>query len=277
MPETTKIYVWFDCETTGLDPQFDTVLEVAWAFTDENLDLISPIYQRLTALSPAYQRSSYNMRKQVPPFDPTDLECWGEPAYFASPEAYKVVHAMHADSGLIEDFQTINPRRIVRDAAELSRLFLDTFADVEDSYEAGTEFEMILSGDGVSHFDSHVLNVHLPELFPLLPSWDHPLAYYYFDVSPARRIIGKTSMERVARWAADSDDSPFALVECTHSEDFVMAPDDIVVRAQDRPKWFDRSKATAHRAADDMIVSLLDARLIRFLGAHGAGDLTSQY
>lgn len=270
-------YFWFDCETGGLDPFRDTVIEVAWCFTDENLRMVSPLRQRFTKVmaKPTGRDGRRAADQGHMLLDPSDLDRWHDNAYI-SPVARK----MHEDSGLFTawwDANDVHPRTVLTDPRDLVRLV----AEDMDLANIGKRDRLVLAGAGVSHFDDSVLAEAFSGLYPRRPVISggiSPLGdwhYRCFDTSVAMWVAGpgaRAAVDRVLTKASAPQDPdrdeyvvPFDLIECE------QRVDDEAIHLLNfgptgaGPGQFERGAAVAHRAADDVVWSLLDARALRYV------------
>ncbi|HET9144127.1 hypothetical protein [Actinophytocola sp.] len=285
MSETTPrdVFFWFDCETGGLRPNVDTVLEVAWCFTDEHLRMISPLRQRFTKL--AAKATGRDGRRPADQYnrllDPTDESSWHDNS-FISP----VARQMHEESGLRSawfDAYATNPNGILTHSRDFYRLV------VEDMHKAGitSQDRIALAGAGVSHFDDSVLTEVFDEFYPRRPIIDGGVSpvgrwhYRCFDTSVALWVAGPGARAAVDAVAArlektpdpDRDEAalPFDLIECEQQVDNeVMHLVNINSLRQGVPFNFERSATIQHRAADDVVWSLLDARALRYWISRGS-------
>lgn len=281
MSAPRDVYFWFDCETSGLNPHRDTVLEVAWCFTDEHLRLISPLRQRFTKImAKATGRDGRRAADQYAHLlDPTDESMWHDNDYISP-----VARQMHEESGLRAawfDAYTRSPRRILTHPRDFHRLVVE---DMELA-EITPADQLVLAGAGVSHFDDSVLTEAFDGFYPRRPVINGGVStlgkwhYRCFDTSVALWVAGpgaRAAVEAVtARLKAlpdpDRDETvlPFDLVECEQRVDqevshLISFPDVA------GPSEFVRGAAVQHRAADDVVWSLLDARALRYWITRGS-------
>lgn len=265
----TNLLLWADFETTGLNPQMDTILEAAWTITDEDLRMLTPLRSRLCLIDPPHRRRDANLYPEHPLRNQTKFEV-GHPD---KDDAFNhwhllppVVRDMHDESGLKDALvhaanHPVESLGMVTTANGLWRLLAD------DLLDAGYNFrddKLVLSGAGVSHFDNQVFAHHMPGRFPL--GGGEGFAYWQHDVSVARRVIGEKAW---AALAADADRLPAAhpIYRCeSHTpvrEGY--APSWTVGAHPDAPDnlAFDSSQLTGHRAADDVVRALIDGRILR--------------
>lgn len=125
--------LWIDLETTGLDPQGDYIVEVAWMTSYDDLTARSNTHSYVVDLSPA-------ARKQLME-NPYVLD-------------------MHKTSGLLDDLDAV-PGNVFR------------IEDIEDDIIAAIKRETVsgdrISVAGFSvHFDLSFINEHMPRLAELL-------------------------------------------------------------------------------------------------------------
>lgn len=277
---TTKppeVYFWFDCETGGLRPNADTVLEVAWCFTDEHLRLISPLRQRFTKIMA--KATGRDGRRPAMEYghllDPTDESSWHDNSYISP-----MVRQMHEESGLRAawfDAYKANPRGILTHSRDFYRLVVEDM----DAAGIGPDHRIALAGAGVSHFDDSVLTEVFDEFYPRRPIIDGGISpvgrwhYRCFDTSVALWVAGpgaKAAVEAVSMKfaqapAPDRDEAPlpFDLIECDQRVD-----DEALHLVNISSANFVRGAAVQHRAADDVVWSLLDARALRYWISRGS-------
>lgn len=275
-PKPVTVLLWMDLETTGLSIKQDYVLEAAWFFTDLNLRIISPVRQRLCTFEPEEPRLGGF-------FDPADEKHWLEMGYFASAESWEIVSTMHRKSGLIQAFVEANPRRILTEPVQLETLLNEDLADIEDwiNEERGepVETKFALAGDGVGHFDHDMLHEHLPMFFPAHPQSSDEMLYWYFDVSPMRRLMGEEALATTRRWAA-SDAALWSVLSIDRHIEFDAAGDasweELVFIDEMTQGWrINLAALSAHRAMSDTLAALVDARIMRAVLEAGSRDITS--
>jgi hypothetical protein len=267
-PEITDLHLWIDFETSGLEIGRDRVLEVAWCFTDANLRMLTPLRQRLACIEPPdWPRVNCDGRK----FNPKRDGHWNDPDFFDQRGEYGLVQKMHEDSGLRRDHFEAPPEMVLTDARHFERLYLDDLHTAKNRIDSDM-FRVVISGAGISHMDVYMLTDLLPERFPLMPSPDGSsgMAYWQFDTSVAGRVLGSETMDKLREWLKDPE-CPFDLIACEYGEDLWNEHPGLVktrmvqgdLSGMVPVSEFDLSGAVTHRAAADVVFSLVDARLIR--------------
>lgn len=242
--------LWIDFETEGLDyRRKHAVLEAAWTITDAS--------RGLTQLTPMRSR----LCKIPPPGDDGNRE-W--PSSLMWDETVdRVVAEMHKNNGLRIDWSNANGTsldtwrdldskclRMLHSGVALEQIILDDLASVT---EPGSVVR--LAGSGVASFDQPLLAAHCPRLAP--QSEGGLLHYRTFDLSVTAQVLGiePPSLDSVhtmrTDWVADHDG---------------QYPKELVLMRGDGPFWadvFSSELVVPHRAASDVAVSLLFARLLR--------------
>lgn len=132
MPKN-NYYLFVDLETTGLDPEYDHILEYAMILTDGSFKKVET-WGALVDL-------------------PSDYNHWNE-------WADDIVAKMHEKSGLTKDWEDAG-----RD--KYSIYIADRDLDIVlDEFEKDYNWDnLILAGSGVSHFDMRFLRKHMPAVF----------------------------------------------------------------------------------------------------------------
>lgn len=240
------LFLCLDFETTGLDPDTDTVLECAWCFTTSELSMVTPLRSRYTNLLP-------DSAKYLSPFQGRPVDWSNLPP---------VVSEMHATSGLRDDWTRANAAHVavLRHPTELHRLIADDFEDAAVQVGAEpSECRIVLFGRGVSHFDNRVLAKHRVMGFDRIDDADAPIsvAYFQHDVSVAARVLGIQTP--VLQYGLDGQ--PFEVAACQAGViDDVCAH---LLKDVLGPGEFNLAALIPHRAADDVVEALVTARLLR--------------
>ena len=131
---TTQL-LWLDLETTGLSPDEDKILEVAWKFT--NLKLSSHGALQSEVVFPNFVVLYMIMNDQLLP----------------------VVKAMHTESGLIDDILDNNVPKFP--LTNIESAIIERMDEIAEEDPEGTDFS--LAGASV-HFDRSFIDVHMPRL-----------------------------------------------------------------------------------------------------------------
>lgn len=241
---TRKFLFWTDLETTGLVPDMDTILEAAWAITDEDLQMLTPLRSRLCTITPDHRHNVEHLGHPLvgkPPFRVGDPQDADEGDWKLLPE---VVQDMHEQSGLRDALQAatrdpVDSLRLLTTAADLERLICEDLADV--GFNRFND-QLVMAGAGVSHFDNRVFAHHMPHLFPLGGGTGY--AYWQHDVSVAARVIGENAWGEIKSSA-------------------LTLPDGSPIFDGFEGALFDPQHLIGHRAADDTIRALIDGRILR--------------
>lgn len=250
MPDSEKkrlFHFWTDVETTGLKVDCDAVLEISWMLTDANLKMVSPLRQRFTNLTPpanAGARLKPDSGHMCLRFIPGKAGCWTH----LDPK----VMQMHQDSGLREAWEESGELARLNHPQDVIRLILDDLVAV--GFTVGVD-KLVLSGAGVSHFENRLLPLHFPGLFDL-PLWE----YWTLDSSTGARLLGPGMMSWLRKRGLDSPSSPWSIVEVENDVDDSLVH---LIGNSDAGTVFLPSTIVKHRAADDVVAALLDARLMR--------------
>ncbi len=262
MSTPREFHFWVDFETTSLNPWRDTVLEAAWCITDSDLRMVTPLRQRFArVMAKATGRDGRRAVLDSTPFDPTDEGDWHNPDLIRP-----FVREMHESSGLRQswwDTYDASPRRIITHARDFYRLV------AEDMDQAGITAgdKLVLSGAGVSHFDDGVLTEVFDEFYPRRPvSEGSPWHYRIFDTSVALWVAGgRAEVDNLLANATDDDTTlPSSLLACEMGVT-AEAAHLVVLDLRGESPSFMRQAAKPHRAADDVMFSLTDARALRYL------------
>lgn len=259
MPDTAEkprpFHLWIDVETTGLDIHFDSILEMGWVITDENLAMVSPLRQRITNLTPPSGSGPASFR-----LNPDDSKhskkcydfrtsCW-EPGHL--PVA---VEKMHAESGLRAAWEATGVLSRLNHPRDIVRLIADDLMSTD--FRVGTD-KLVLSGAGVSHFENRLLPIHFSELFDgsAAKLW----AYWQCDPSNAWRLIGDPMKDKLRRRGLDHGDSPWGVIQVENDVDDSLVH---LVGESSVGTVFMPGALVKHRAADDVVAALIDARILR--------------
>lgn len=260
------LHLFIDFETTGLHPQADTVLEAGWVITDDTFVMLTPLRSRLTRIAPDRDNRPFLpehplIKNGIHAFRMTDHAAF-------LPD---VVREMHLASGLVDDHEDAerdDDMSVLTHPRDFERLIMEDL--VAAGFQRAKGDKLVISGAGVSHFDVNVMAVHWPEMFPLMPGPDDLAAYWQHDTSVAWRTLGKTVESAIrARVPLLSDFAPgdqhWSSFWSLFTAEAPADPDaSHLVRVRD-DGWavLDRSAVRRHRAADDVVASLLDARMLR--------------
>lgn len=164
--------LWLDLETTGLDPQKDLILEVAWELT-----LFAAPWQPLTP----WARDHHFLKN-----DPDLVEI----------KLHPTVRDMHERSGLLEVLRARGEAGVLQSLQDVEGQLLQLAACWPDK-----EPKVRLAGWSV-HFDLGFLRVRMPELAARL-------SYRVFDVSAVREFCRAMGMphgeKKEAAHRADKD------------------------------------------------------------------------
>jgi oligoribonuclease len=138
---TTNALLWVDIESTGLDPVFDSILEVGAILTDLDLVPISGYHEVIKPDRMAIERLR---------------------------GAHDVVLSMHKESGLIKDMRTATVS-LAEAEAELVRMVTATAFDYN---------EISLAGSGVAHFDRRVITHQMKDLDKWLTYYSYDIGVF---------------------------------------------------------------------------------------------------
>lgn len=134
MPPRTDVILWIDLETTGNEPNYDSIIEIGALLTDS---------------SPALKELSY-ISIPVRPTNNVDPEHWDP-----------IVREMHTANGLIDSLPYASP---LGEAEEILYSWL--------LVNAGHSKDHIpLAGSGVGHFDRPFIKHELPKINRRLTYW----------------------------------------------------------------------------------------------------------
>lgn len=150
MKKEPTLLAWIDLETTGLDKDYDQIVEVALVVTDMAFNVVSRPFQSVV----------------MPYGGKTTLEV------LALIEANEHVNKMHTESGL---------KAAIRDGQGMGLMtVLDECIAVLE--ECGEKKDYMIAGSGVARFDMAWIEMILPELM----EW---LDYAPYDIGVIRRHV----------------------------------------------------------------------------------------
>lgn len=125
-------YLWMDLETTGLDPQKDKILEVAWLITDTKLNVIKEVTSMLCPPS--------NFEDMISTLDPYVLD-------------------MHTRNNLIDNISSSTPQPLVSEVV---------VKIISDAYSSGLPYDNIVLAGSSPHFDRGFIKQNMQELDSIL-------------------------------------------------------------------------------------------------------------
>ena len=231
----SEFLLWADFETTGLDVNDLTALEVSWTVTNADLVQLTPLRSRFCAI--ATGRTGL-----IEPTTAGPHFVWSNGA-----EVRQVVTSMHRMSGLMKEWLAAPEFARLRTPSDLERLVHDDLA------AAGvvTTDKVYLAGAGVSHFDALLLKAM--GVLSLLH-------YRQADVSSAITLLGidaPKNPEELEKLVADvvpggSDPAHFWRLQTDHTTSGLVGKELIVP-----------GHLVEHRAAPDVAFSLVLARVLR--------------
>ncbi len=246
----SEFYLFFDLETTGLDPHALTVLEAAWTFTGSDLRQRTPLRSRLCGIA------TDDVPATVPVLS-------GGYAGWSREISHKVVQDMHRDSRLHRDWLDAPEFSILRTVEDLDRLLFDDLA--RSGWRKGDVVH--LAGAGISHFDRPVLDALLSK-FAVAPS---PVLHYRAaDVSSAVTLLGIASpktgedLSSLAIRVAERKSHPFSVA--SFRELLTDESTSVLQRwgtDQEDTGQMNSANLVPHRAAPDVAFSLMLARILR--------------
>ena len=160
-PQPHVFLCWLDLETTGLDERNDRILEIAWAITDLDLELVGEPKTHLIA-----------------------QDDWLDFFNYWRNDVDRVVQEMHTENGLFEAIQQDEG------VSNLDRAYLDLRQDLEAIYEAYPDAEVHLAGRSV-HFDrGFLLANEFDSLFVARGTETKPLiSHRVMDVRSVRTFL----------------------------------------------------------------------------------------
>lgn len=183
-PETPRLWLMCDCETTGLLRTSPTgprlmVLEIAWMLVDAaDLTQLTPLRQRYTALweLPAWRdrARAWSRLRRVSP----------QPGLWAEIPMHPKARAMHEQTGLAGDWASSCP---IRDVGQLDAAVA---ADVARARRAlgDPPARLHLAGPGVAQYEQRLL----PRIGSEVVGWCH---YRCADTSVASMVSGVGKLE----------------------------------------------------------------------------------
>lgn len=148
--------LWLDMESTGLDPEYDHVLEVAVVVTDRDLE---PLFRWQTIVQPS-DLGAARFRME------------------ATPE--RVVAEMHDANGLWSEIMDGAGIRLATAEAELEKI-ARRWADPSLGDALAPDGRIPLAGSGISHYDREVIKRQMPRL-------EACLTYWMYDVGQVGRF-----------------------------------------------------------------------------------------
>ena len=255
MPDGKTCHLWIDLETTGLDIHHDAILEVAWTLTDEELTMLTPLRSRLTFLNVPEPKPLFSVAMGSDGRHRHSGDCLEE-----CDEISPVVREMHVASGLFDDLSATTLLELITVASDIERFIFDDLASIE--FRSGMD-RLVLSGAGVSHFEADILPLHFPRLFGSSSLLCGSLAYWTHDTSITGRVLGK-------RPAPEMMPPSVLRVDCE-----MDGLDRLVHVFDDGRVMFEPEELVPHRAADDVVASLVDGRSFAY-GATQSDHLTSR-
>lgn len=143
-----RLYAWLDLETTGSDERRDAILEIGIAISDATFQPIAT-FERIIHCS-QHARDAAPMR----------------------------VREMHDANGLWT--AALASPHEVDEVDREATAWLASFAPAD--YAGRGQYQLILAGSGVGHFDSRFLRQHMP-------ATERRLTYWPMDVGVIRRFL----------------------------------------------------------------------------------------
>jgi hypothetical protein len=201
-------YLAVDIESTDLNPQRLTALEVAWIIVNPNGTQRTPLRSRFTELTKA-EHAVTPLQRGL-----------GGNEWANSNHGNVYALRMAEDSGLFADWVACPSDQIIRDSHELQRLILDDLAEVVDPGVPNPDYRTFstpdepsppkwlrepervhLLGAGVAQFDQPVLRLLCPRV---VPDFGHLGATHYrpVDVSGNQTgLLGSSMDAELIEWA----------------------------------------------------------------------------
>lgn len=259
-------HLFIDFETTGLNPQADTALEAGWVITDDTFVMLTPLRSRLMRITPDRSRQPFLPEHPLVKNGVYDFRMTEHVAYLSD-----AVRNMHLESGLVDDHEDAErgeDMSVLTHPRDFERLIMEDLIAVDFQRAKGDK--LVISGAGVSHFDVNVMAVHWPEMFPLMPERYDLTTYWQHDTSVAWRTLGEHVENAIrARVPLLSDLAPgdehWSPFWSLFTAEAPADPDagHLVGVREDGWAVLYRDNVRRHRAADDVVASLLDARMLR--------------
>lgn len=167
MSTTPEIhFLWTDLETSGLDEKRDRILEIGWAITDIDFNVIREPQDHVIA-----------------------QEDWLDFFHHWANEVPPVVQQMHADNGLFEEIQQ-------EGVSNLDRAYLALESDLLSLPE---NVEVHLAGRSV-HFDrGFLLNNDFTSLFSENRQGGPLISHRVFDVRSIRTFLSLANLEVISK------------------------------------------------------------------------------
>lgn len=138
MDKQRVILLWLDLETEGLDPSADRILEVAWKFTNQNLQAIS------------------HTKSEV---------VWWDEYALDTRRWHEVVLEMHTDSGLLK---ALNQKDQCVPLGDIEQAIMRQVKAIAEQDKAGGPKTIFQLAGASVHFDKSFLKVDMPDLHELL-------------------------------------------------------------------------------------------------------------
>lgn len=156
-------YLFLDIETTGLNPTHDSILEIAWVFTDSEFNTVG-----------------------VPRTFLVDQERWSDTWFLLNDPSNMFVRNMHTESGLLAELANDDLPKYTLDA-----IYQTLEEDLEDHTKTGL---VHLTGRSV-HFDKSFL---LSEDFDRLFDDQQPVSIHHrmLDLSSVKLMLQSCGIEK---------------------------------------------------------------------------------
>jgi oligoribonuclease (3'-5' exoribonuclease) len=136
--------LWMDFETTGLDVNFVSILEVGWMVTDDDLNVLAPVESRIVA------NNDWEVRSKMDEY----------------------VREMHTKSELLEAL-----------SSSKSHLLVDIETEILDALNLvvkrlGVPDKVVLAGSGVAAYDMQLIRSRMPRLAHRLTYWSFDVSNF---------------------------------------------------------------------------------------------------